>query len=182
MAFIALKVPSETARLLEELYIPIKRSKKDLESASDMHVTIMYLGKKLAIGNIAKAMCSAFTVASITSPIECYIDTISSFDTGRQKPIIAPVVSPGLFSLYDTLKSAFDIGMVDYDDKFPEYKPHVTLAHANVDHFNDVKFPKLSWTSYEMVIYGSDQGFGKVAVHLPFVIDPMVRMAVRLVG
>lgn len=179
MAFIALKVPQEASLLLEDVGVPINGER---ESASDMHVTILYLGKGLVIGDIARAMCSAFTVASVTSPLLCSINTITSFPSNDEglTPVICPVICPALIQLNKDLKLALDLGAVGYDNKYPEYKPHVTLAYQTGE-FKDMSLPgPLSWTAHEMLMWGDDNGFGKVMVHLPFVLNPLEKIAMRL--
>ena len=180
MAFIALKVPAGIARILETVRdVPGERL-----SASDMHVTILYLGKAIPVTDVAKAMCAAFQVTSRTSPFACGLTEVSSFPGGDDGvPLICPVQSPSLHELQSALKAEFDRLGVGYSNKWPEYKPHVTMSYVgdgSLDEFQQPLPGPLAWTASELVIWGGDDGDEMLSVSMPFVLGPLERMAFRI--
>jgi len=180
MAFIGLKVPDDASRLLAGVEVPGER-----HSASDMHVTILFLGQDLPITEVAKAMCAAFQVTSRTRPFVCGVKDVSSFPRGADGlPVICPVVSPGLMVLNAALRAEFDRLGLGYSKKYPEYKPHVTLSYDRVpggpDSYSAPLPGPLTWTASDMVIWGGNEADEILSVNLPFVLGPIERAARRI--
>lgn len=180
MAFIGLKIPHEAARLLEGVEVP-----GDRFSASDMHVTVIYLGKGLSILDVAKAMCAASGVTSKTTPFLCAVKDISSFPANPNDgvPVICPIHSPGIMALNDGLKAEFSRLGIKFPDKYPEYKPHVTMSYlTDGQESYSASLPgPLTWTASELVIWGGDDGDGVLSVIMPFVLSPIEKIARRMV-
>jgi len=181
MAFIGLRVPHDAARLLEGVEVP-----GDRLSASDMHVTILYLGKSVPIVELAKAMVAAFSVARSTSPLTLTLTSASSFPAGNDGvPVICRIESPELQRLNADLKAEFGRLGLPFSDKWPDYKPHVTLSYVKEQvpegYSVDVPFGPLVFSAHELTIWGGDDGDGRVSMSLPFVLTPAERMASRVV-
>lgn len=186
MAFIGLKVPAGIARILES----VPDVPGDRHSASDMHVTILYLGKGIPVTDVAKAMCAAYQITSQMRPFACGLSEVSSFpgsDDGV--PLICPVESPSLHDLNAALKAEFDRLGLEFDNKYSEYKPHVTMSYVTDGSLESHQQPlpgPLAWTASELVIWGGDNGDDVLSVSMPFVLNPgrsasFARMASRLV-
>lgn len=180
MAFIGLRVPSETGRLLESVEAPgVKKA------ASEMHVTILYLGKNLPIETVAQSMIATFNVASQTNPFICGVKEVSSFPPNPDDgiPVIFPVLSPSLHTFRDALKNEFTRLKVPYSDKYPDYKPHVSLSFikdSSMTSYNAPMKGPLTWTASEVVIWGGNKNDELVSVVIPFVLGPLERVARRM--
>lgn len=170
MAFIGLKVPHETARLLGQ--VKVDGDKVDL---SEMHVTVLFLGSNVPIETVTEATKVAYEVTSQTKPFTVATELVTSFPKNPDGiPIIARVESEPLHELRKALTAAFDAAGIAYDKKYPEYKPHVTLAylHGAEKAPPDQKLPPLEWGAGEMVLWGGDSGDDKLTVTFPFALAP----------
>lgn len=171
MAFVGLQVPHDIGRLFESVEVPGQR-----EKASDMHVTILFL-EDIPVSTVARAMEAAYLVSSRQRPFLLICDSVDSFPANPEYgiPVIAPVISPPLHALHASLKAIFDKVGIAYSNKYPEYKPHVTLSRNMGPDAVPYSAPLpgyCAWVAAEMVIWGGDDGDGKVVVHLPFVLGP----------
>ena len=167
MAMIAVKVPTETSRLISKISEALPG---DSQAASEMHVTIIHLGDDVPISQLAKVMEACHTVTSKISPFVMTVDSIDSFEPGDNGgvPVILPVQSQELHELEQKLKQEFDSAGISYSNKYPEFKPHVTLSYVpGMKAVGPLPAP-ISWGAFEMMIYGADSGDGRVLVTLPF--------------
>lgn len=166
MAMIALKVPAEAARLLGAVagHLP-----GDSQTASDMHVTVLYLGDDVPMQQLAQTMAACHVVTSKTPPFVLTVNSIDSFDPGEDgTPVIMPVSSPELMSLEQALKAELDSAGVQYSKKFPEYKPHVTLSYIPGMKASGPLPTPISWGAFDLTIYGANRGDGRATIILPF--------------
>ncbi len=179
MAFIGFRIPAEVAVLLEGVEVP-----GDKHSASNLHITVLYLGEGVPIPVVAQAMVALCDVCSRTTPISVSLEEIASFPgDGKSVPVICPVDSPGLHAFNAELRAACDALQVPYSKKWPEYKPHVTLSYVNDGSVKEVvgSLPgPVDFTLFEATIWGGDWGAGTVRVEVPLVLSPLQRMAARL--
>jgi 2'-5' RNA ligase len=162
MAMIGFRVPAETARVLSEIDVPGK-----LEDVAHYHVTLMVLGKDLPISTIALATIAAYEVAANTRPFTIQTSRISSFPSDEDVPIIARCESNALHDLWVQLCESLDVHGIDYNKKFPEYKPHVTLSYAK-EGIEDIRIPTLEWGAHELILWGGDEGDRRILVAMPF--------------
>jgi 2'-5' RNA ligase len=164
MALLSIQVPTEVSRALGRISVP-----GTPESRETYHVTLLYLGKDVAINDVSKALVVAYRVAEITKPVQLTIEEVSSFPGGDDGyPIICPVKSPELHQLWEALCSAFDEAGVEYSKKFPIYKPHVTLAY-NTDKLKDnLSVGPIDWVAYEMTLWSGNSGDDAVTITIPF--------------
>lgn len=181
MAFIGLRVPADAARLLESHEVPGERL-----SASDMHVTILYLGKTVPMVELAKAMVAAYGVATRTSPLSLAIDRVTNFPVGPDGwPLICRIESPELQKLSADLRAEFTRLGLPFNNKWPDYKPHVTMAYLKEQQPEGFAFDSplpgpLPFVVHELTIWGGDDGDGRVHINIPFSLSPAQRMASRL--
>lgn len=182
MAFLGLRVPLETGRLLESVEVPGEK-----KASSEMHVTILYLGKNLPVETVAQAMIAAYNVTSKTPPFICGVKEVSSFPENPDDgiPIIAPIISPGLHAFRAALLDEFTRLKVPYSNKYPDYKPHISLSYItdnSMDSYNAPMQGPLTWTASAAVIWGGNRNDEMLCVDLPFVLGPIERVARRIVG
>ncbi len=182
MSFIGLKVPGETARLLWNLWESDYTKFGEAEPREQAHITILHLGKDLPNDVLAKAILTAYSVTSTLQPFTVSTNRITVFPGGdRGTPIICPIDSPQLHELRQKLSESFDRDGIEYSKKFPEYKPHVTVAYANDPHEDwgsDIGFSKIEWGAHEAILWGGDHMDERLTVNFPFVLSPQ-RTAVR---
>jgi len=176
MSFIGLKCPHEVGRLLHAVEVP--GSKVPIDS---YHVTLLYLGKDVPIEMIGKAIVAATEVAAASKPFRCTLTHATCFPKNEDGvPVICPVTSPELHDLNTTLKAAFDAAGVEYSNKYPEYKPHLTLSYAE-ETIEDQDFGPLEWSAYEMVLWGGDAGDDRLATNFPFAMPVRVATTWNLI-
>lgn len=163
MAFIGLSVPHPTARLLNE--IDVDGDKVDINSS---HITIMYLGKEVDIDVLADAIKATYAVTSQTKPFSVRTSRVTCFPKNDDGvPIIARVESDALYELRKKLAASFTSMGVFFDQKYPIYKPHVTLSYAE-DEIEEFNIPTLEWGAHELVLWGGDEGDRKLNAIFPF--------------
>jgi len=166
MAMIALRVPYETARLLGSIAGALPG---DSQAASDMHVTVAFLGDDVSVQQLASAMVACHAITSKTAPFMLTVSEISSFEPGENgTPVIMPIQSPELHTLEQALKAELDKAGVPYGKKWPEFKPHVTLSYIPGMKASGPLPAPLSWGTFDLTIYGANSGDGQMLVVLPF--------------
>lgn len=166
MAFVGLRVPHETARLLGEIDVPGKK-----ESVSNLHTTVLYLGKDVPVEQIASAVTAIYEVTSNTKPFTVETSLVTSFPANPEDgiPVIARIESDPLHVLQSSLKDALKRHDVAFSDKYPEYKPHVTLAYLKDGEApSDKSIPTVTWGVGEMILWGGDTGDNRLIVTFPF--------------
>lgn len=181
MAFIGLRVPPDAARILEGHEVPGERL-----SASDMHVTILYLGKSVPVVELAKAMVASFGVATRTVPLSLSVDRVTNFPVGNDGwPLICRLESPELQQLNTDLRAEFTRLGLPFNNKWPTYAPHVTMSYLKDPQPDGFSFDSplpgpLPFVVHELTIWGGDDGDGRVHISVPFVLSPVQRMASHL--
>ena len=181
MAFLFIKVPHETARLFSDIEVPGEKQPID-----EMHITLCYLGKGVSTVDVAKAMVVAHTISSHQAPFSVSVKEISSFPANPDDgvPIICPIQSPELLQFRAKLAAAFDQYGIEYSKKY-EYRPHMTLAYVTDPKQQSMTYnapmSQVTWPVQEISLWGGDKGEGVVAISLPFKLDPLAKMAARLV-
>jgi 2'-5' RNA ligase len=164
VAFIGLKVPTEVSDVLGQYEVPGK-----LEPEDHHHVTIHHLGKDVPIEQVAQAAIVAYVTARRTAPFQVSTKVISSFKSGDDGvPIVALIESPALHEFRKNLCAAFDAAGIEYSKKYPEYRPHVTLAYEDSGpQPADQPIDPVTWTVDEIVVWGGDKGANRIVVKLP---------------
>lgn len=166
MAFLGLRLPHETARLLNGIDVPGKR-----ESLGHFHITMLHLGKEVPIEALQKALLATYEVTSRTRPFTVRTSMLSSFPKNEDGvPVICRVDSDPLHELRAKVCRSYDVHGVEYSKKFPEYKPHVTLAWAE-DEVPERRIPTVEWGAHELVLWGGDSGDTRLVMTFPFSLD-----------
>ena len=183
MAFIGLKVPHEIARLLAQVdYGGLGQP----EPTEHYHVTVAYFGDELPIERLAGIITSTFRVASRTKPFMVETKRVTTFPPhpeNKTVPVICRVESEGLHALRDALLGQFRKDGVEFDQKFKDFKPHVTLAYtkpgdgAEQAAGLDQEIPTISWGVGEIVLWGGDSGDDKLVVSFPFSLTNLEKQA-----
>ena len=170
MSLIGLRVPHETARLLGDIEVPGQR-----ESTSELHITMIYLGKEVPVETLADAMVAVHEVTSRTRPFTVGTSLLTCFKKNDDGvPIICKVESEALHALQAQLKATLRARNIPFIDKYPEYKPHVTLAYAE-DTIEDRPIHSIEWGAHELILWGGDTGDQRLIVTFPFTIDRIAR-------
>lgn len=168
MAFLGLKVPHETARILSEINYGDVGEK---EPASSMHITMCYLGKEVPIEKIAAMIPVIFSVVSQVRPFTVATKKVSTFppnpDDGT--PIIGLIDSPELHVFRKALTGTFDAQGVEYNKKYPDYVPHVTLGYSKEPPRPPINLdiPVVEWGAHELVLWGGDSGDNRIIITFP---------------
>jgi len=177
MAFIGIKVPHETARLLGGLEVPGKR-----EAVSSFHVTLFFFGDGLGIDRLTEIVKATFEVVSKTKPFTVRTSQISSFpaEEGAPTPVICRIESDALHDLRDEIKVAYDAAGVEYSNKYPDYKPHLTLSYSEEGAFEEKRIPTVEGAAHELVLWGGDNGDDVLIVTFPFALGNLEDLAAKV--
>lgn len=163
MAFLGLSVPHETSRLFSEIEV-----NGDKTPIGSFHVTMIYVGKDVPIDVLAEAIKAAFVVTSETKPFTVRTSRVTCFPKNEDGvPIICRVESDALHELRGRLVASFLKNGVAFNNKYPIYKPHVTLSYAE-EEVEEFTIPTLEWGAHELVLWGGDEGDRKLIVKFPF--------------
>jgi len=180
MAFLGIEIPHPTARLLSEIDVPGER-----EAPSAMHITLLYIGKDVPINTLAEAMKATYTVTSKTKPFTVRTSNVTSFPANPDDgiPIIARVESDALHELRSAVAAAFDKASVEFNKKFPTYRPHVTLSYSKEEPVQEITIPTVEWGAHELVLWGGDEADRRLIITFPFSLEGMnERVANRYLG
>jgi RNA 2',3'-cyclic 3'-phosphodiesterase len=170
MSFIGLKLPHETARLLSDIDVPGQK-----ESTDHFHITMLHLGDEIPIETLAEAVVTTHKITSNTRPFTISTSRVTCFSPSPEGiyPIICRVDSDEIHALWKSLCKAFDKAGIEYSKKWPEFKPHVTLAFAP-EEIEERRIPTVEWGAHELVLWGGDEGDKRLVVTFPFSIDAKI--------
>lgn len=163
MAFLGIKVPHEICRLFRDFELPGKQ-----ESESEYHITILCFDDGLPIKDISKAMEAAFAVTEDFKPFVVSTKKIDCFPPAPNGmyPVISKITSPELQALNKKLRKSFDKHGVEYNKRFKDYKPHITLAWSEED-MKPFSFDEISFAVNEIVLWGGDHGDDRLFITFP---------------
>lgn len=163
MAFLGIKVPHPTARLLSGIDIPGEK-----EGTAELHITILCFEENWPISEISKALESTYEVISKVKPFLVKVDSIGCFPKREDKPcpIIAKVESKDLHKLCDELKKKFDKDEIEYSKTFKDYKPHITLSYDDKE-IDEFKIDNVEFSVPEIVLWGGDHGDDRIFITFP---------------
>lgn len=153
MSFMGLSLPTEIGQLFHEVSVPGTRVGRGTH-----HVTLLYLGKQIPLVQLCKAIEVAAPIMQRTAPLRLAAARVEAFPENRDDgyPIVARIDSEPLHELQQRLKEAFKQRGVPFSDKWPEFKPHVTLAYAPEPMETMPLEPAVDWTAAETVLWGGD--------------------------
>ena len=163
MAFLGIRVPHETGRLLSQIDVPGEKT-----SVSEMHITLLHFESEWPVSEIAKSLEATYEVVSSFHPFLATIKKVTSFPKSPdgKHPIIGRVESDELMKLRKDLAKSFDKGDIDFSKLHKDFKPHVTLAYADEKH-EDTKFHPVEFVVSEIVLWGGDHGDDRIFVTFP---------------
>lgn len=153
MAFIGIKVPSDTTKKFLAVEAPGERSGPD-----EMHITLIYLGKSTSLANIIRSVAVVASMAQNTRPfpVGCAIRTCFPENPDDGFPVIARVQSPTLAKFREELINQIEAAGVEYVNKYPDFKPHVTLSYSDTSCEN-MGFTPIMWTVDTVNIWGGEE-------------------------
>lgn len=163
MAFLGIRIPHETGRLLTGLDVPGEK-----EGASEYHVTLLCFEENWPIDEIAKALEATYDVVSKIKPFIISTKEVSCFPKREDNPvaIIAKVESKELHDLREKLAKEFEKCNIEFSKRFKDFKPHITLAYAE-DEIKDYKIDEVNCVINEVVLWGGDHGDDRIFVTFP---------------
>jgi 2'-5' RNA ligase len=163
MAFLGIRIPHETGRLLSGIDVPGEK-----EGTSELHITILCFEENWPISEIAKALEATYEVVSKMKPFLVKVDSVGCFPKREDNPcpIIAKVKSEALHELNKKLKKEFDKSGVEYSKLFKDYKPHITLSYADKE-IDEFKIDNMEFSISEIVLWGGDHGDDRIFITFP---------------
>ena len=178
MAMIAIPVPNNVGRMFRAIDVPGERDPSD-------HITMFYLGDNVSVDKLTRIIPVIFKVTEALDPFLVTCKRISTFpknddrhssDSSNGYPVIAQVESPLLHEIRSKLKRAFDSKGIEYNNKYPEYKPHVTLSYSKKKPKN-IRLPKTQWLVNEIALFGGDNSDERLYVSFPLGLKIIERKA-----
>jgi len=161
MAALMLTVPPHAVEGLKVLPVPLE---------ADSHVTVVYLGDDVPVETLGELVPTIYSVTASVKPFSALTHTVSTFPEGDNGvPVIALVDSPALHQLKDRICAALDSVGYEYDTRFPQYKPHVTLAYGPSHVAGlEAQIRPVSWEVGDVWLWGANRGTGELMVKFPF--------------
>ncbi len=176
MAFLGIRVPHETARLLAQIDVPGEKT-----ATSEMHITLLHFQKEWPITELAKSLEATYEVVSKFHPFLAKINKVSSFPKNPEGkiPIIGKVESSELMKLRKKLAENFDDENIDFSKTHKDFKPHITLAYSEEEPDKE-KFHTVEFVVSEIVLWGGDHGDDRIFVTFPLAGPKMDKNAMLL--
>lgn len=163
MAILAIKVPEDVSSVLSSIKVPGMKVPQD-----EKHITLLYLGDNLSIDTLGEIIIETARVTEHVSPFQVKLNGLTSFPKGNDGyPIICPIEIGELFMFHDRLVNVFDKRGIEYDKKFPDFKPHVTLSYSE-ERPKDRLFKEISWVCEDVMLWGGDEGEHRMATRFEF--------------
>lgn len=164
MAFLGIRVPIETGRLLKGIEVPGEN-----EGPSEYHITLLCFEDNWPVSEISKSLEAAHDVISKVKPFTVKVETVFCFpakDDGPV-PVVAKVESKELHDMRDKLAKEFDKCSIEFSKVFKDFKPHITLAYAkeSIDKFKID--PVIEFAVQEVVLWGGDHGDDRIFITFP---------------
>lgn len=161
MSMIAIPINDDVSSLLREIDVPGER---ELTS----HLTLFYLGDNLSFEKLNEYMPLIHNITSKQKPFILSFKNYTCFEKNKNGyPVICKVKSPEVIEFRKKLKEQFDDNKVEYSNKFPTFKPHITLSYSKKELDNE-KFPEIAFQVNKVSLYGGDEGKSKVYVEFEF--------------
>jgi 2'-5' RNA ligase len=158
--WLGFRVPSDTSRVLSTIDVPGQR-----EDKGSLHTTLIYMGDT-TLTDFCRTVEVAFQVISKTKPFTLKTDTVISFSKGDDGvPIVCKVESEELQAFHAQMAQALDDAGIEYNKKWPIYKPHVCLSYAD-ETIPDMKIPTIEWGAHSLEMWLGHNG-AMASVQLP---------------
>ena len=135
---------------------------RQAEDKSPVHCTILQLGSVVP-GAEKKLLRIVNEVCEATKPFVVSLKRPRKFVNDKGQIILhSPVKSGRLVRFHDNLRTALLNGGISVDDKFPNFKAHITIAYCNnrkeLKHFRQFK-PQGEWMVSEIWLWGTSQPY-----------------------
>lgn len=169
MAFLGIKIPDPTCKLLKNIKVPGKA-----ESPSEYHITLMFFAKNWELSKVGKALEATYEVTKDAKPFSVKTDTVGCFPKRENDPlaIIARVESKELHDFRKKLADKFDDEGIEFSKVFKTFHPHITLAYHDADkEISDFKIDPVEFTVSEIVIWAGDHGDDRLSINFPLEIS-----------
>lgn len=115
----------------------------------ESHITILY-------GIHTSNVKTIKEILSKTKPFEVELDKISLFENKKFNVVKIDVLGKDLYRLNQKLKNE-----LDYSDKYPEFKPHLTIAYVKKDFgktlINDKTFKGIKFEVNNLIFSATDK-------------------------
>lgn len=161
MAFIGILVPPSISNSLSTIQVP-----GDPTPIGEMHITMIYLGKGLSLSSILKVIAACRIFAQKTQPFWVGTALVTSFPINEDGiPIITKIVSPRIQEVHSKLLEVFQKLNIPFNNKYPDYTPHVTLSYSK-EEISDFNIDPLKWTVDSLHVWGDDHGEGKISAKI----------------
>jgi 2'-5' RNA ligase len=147
------RVPRGTSRVLSQIDVPGLR-----EDEGSLHTTLIYMGQDTSLESFCRAVEVAFGVISTAAPFTLKTNKVISFPEGDDGvPIVCKVESDPLHEFRGKMTAALDETGVEYNKKYPVYKPHVCLSYAD-ETLPDLEIPTIEWGAHELELWLGHNG------------------------
>ena len=162
MAALMIEVPQDTQRVLKELKVPGE------PCPQVDHITMLHLGDDVSVEQLAEMMPFIFEACLKQKPFTVRSNRLATFPKGDDGvPVIAVIQSPELMKFQKALKKALEVSQFDIEDKWPEFKPHVTLSYCGHEKVQSRSFPQIEWGVTSLTLWGADHGTGRLVIEFP---------------
>lgn len=179
MAFLGIRVPHETGRLLAKVDVEGEKT-----SVSEMHITLLHLGDEWPVSELCKSIEATYKVVSECQPFLVSMKKVTHFPKGPNSddkfPVISRVESKELHELRDKLAEAYDDDKIEFSKLHKDYKPHITLAYAESEPDDEEFEHPVEFVVQEIVLWGGDHGDDRIFVTFPLAGPEKTKNAVLL--
>lgn len=168
MAFIGLEVSPDLTEILANIKVSGKK-----ENPFQYHVTLVYLNE-IDLEHVIPFLLPVFEVCCETEPFEVECDYLGTFSTNEDgTPIIVRLKSQNLMKFRERMVKEIKKAGLEFNNKYPEFKPHITLSYDPEDEEkvkkNLPKLPKGSkWTINRVVLWAGEYEDGTEQIKFSF--------------
>lgn len=148
------------AVLPREIAAQFPEEGRQTEDKSPSHVTVLYVGSLLPV--LEKKLVKVVEeVCEATKPFLVKLKKPRKFVNDKGQIILhSPVKSGRLVRFHDNLRTALLNAGIQVDNKFPVFKPHITIAYCNnkkeLKQYKDVR-PEGAWIVDNIWIWSTRQ-------------------------
>jgi 2'-5' RNA ligase len=161
MAMLAIPIPINISRLLQEIKVPGDIAIKD----DSGHCTVFYF-QEFDMDDVLKIIPVVSEAVENIKSFNISVDSYSSFPSENEVPIICEIKSKELVKMRNKIKKALDENNIEYSTKFKNYKPHVALQYNTKNQKG--KFDEIIWPVKNIALYCGDSNKEKLYVEFPF--------------
>lgn len=133
---------------------------KEGEDSSPPHITLLYVGDMKDPKEQKKMIDVVKKTVSALGPFEVSLGIVKEFLNEKNQRVTHSIVEgEELHKLNNILKGVFKLVGIPFSDKYPEYKPHVTIEYIEEDEeerFANTR-PQGDWIVEHIWIWGADK-------------------------